>query len=92
MAKWDPLTRPVVAEVSGKAKFVDIEDGITARVKQDELTGLSNIEIIDITEATPIIIPKAVKKVLSLCDIKLRIAILNKSRISMEFLLRPDLE
>ena len=44
LAKWDPLTRPV-AEV-GKAKFVDIEDGITARVKQDELTGLSNIEIL----------------------------------------------
>jgi DNA-directed RNA polymerase subunit beta' len=50
LAKWDPLTRPVIAEVAGKAKFVDIEDGITARVKQDDLTGLSNIEIIDVTE------------------------------------------
>jgi DNA-directed RNA polymerase subunit beta' len=50
LAKWDPLTRPVVAEVAGKAKFVDIEDGITARVKQDDITGLSNIEIIDVTE------------------------------------------
>ena len=50
LAKWDPLTRPVIAEVAGKARFVDIEDGITARVKQDELTGMSNIEIIDVTE------------------------------------------
>ena len=50
LAKWDPLTRPIVAEVGGKAKFVDIDDGITARLKTDELTGLSNIEIIDITE------------------------------------------
>ena len=50
LAQWDPLTRPVIAEVAGKAKFVDIEDGITARVKQDDLTGLSNIEIIDVTE------------------------------------------
>ena len=50
LAKWDPLTRPVIAEVAGKAKFIDIEDGITARVKQDEMTGLSNIEIIDVTE------------------------------------------
>ena len=50
LAQWDPLTRPVIAEVAGKSKFVDIEDGITARVKQDELTGLSNIEIIDVTE------------------------------------------
>ena len=48
LAKWDPLTRPIIAEVGGKAKFVDIEDGITARLKTDELTGLSNIEIIDI--------------------------------------------
>ena len=50
LAKWDPLTRPVIAEVAGKAKFVDIEDGITARVKQDNVTGLSNIEIIDVIE------------------------------------------
>ena len=26
IAKWDPLTRPVIAEVAGKAKFIDIED------------------------------------------------------------------
>ena len=50
LAKWDPLTRPIIAEVSGKAKFVDIEDGVTARLKTDEMTGLSNIEIIDLTE------------------------------------------
>jgi len=50
LAKWDPLSRPIISEVAGKAKFVDIEDGITARLKQDELTGLSNIEIIDVTE------------------------------------------
>ena len=50
IAVWDPLTRPIISEVSGKAKFVDIEDGITARLKQDDITGLSNIEIIDVTE------------------------------------------
>ena len=50
LAKWDPLTRPIIAEVGGKAKFIDIDDGITVRLKTDELTGLSNIEIIDITE------------------------------------------
>ena len=50
LAKWDPLTRPIIAEVGGKAKFIDIDDGLTVRLKTDELTGLSNIEIIDITE------------------------------------------
>ena len=50
LAKWDPLTRPIIAEVAGKAKFVDIDDGITARLQTDDLTGLSNIEIIDLSE------------------------------------------
>ena len=50
LAKWDPLTRPIIAEVSGKARFIDIEDGITARLKQDDLTGLSNVEIIEPSE------------------------------------------
>lgn len=50
LAKWDPLTRPIIAEVSGKAKFIDLEDGITAMLKQDDLTGLTNMEIIDPSE------------------------------------------
>ena len=27
VASWDPYTRPIIAEASGKVKFVDIEDG-----------------------------------------------------------------
>ena len=50
LAVWDPLTRPIIAEVSGKAEFIDLEDGITARLKQDDLTGLTNMEIIDPSE------------------------------------------
>ena len=50
IARWDPLTRPIIAEISGKVKFNDIEDGTTARISQDSLTGLTNIEIIDINE------------------------------------------
>jgi DNA-directed RNA polymerase subunit beta' len=50
VASWDPYTRPIIAEASGKIKFVDIEDGITVREQMDELTGLSSIEIIDVSE------------------------------------------
>ena len=50
LAKWDPLTRPIIAEVAGKTRFVDIEEGITARLQTDDLTGMSNIEIIDVIE------------------------------------------
>ncbi|CZR21046.1 DNA-directed RNA polymerase subunit beta' [Legionella pneumophila] len=47
IATWDPHTHPVISEVSGRLKFVDLIDGITMNRQTDELTGLSNIVIID---------------------------------------------
>ena len=47
IATWDPHTHPVISEVSGKLKFVDLVEGITMNRQTDELTGLSNIVIID---------------------------------------------
>ena len=50
VASWDPYTRPIVAEASGKVRFIDIEDGVTVREQMDELTGLSSIEIIEVSD------------------------------------------
>ena len=47
IATWDPHTHPVISEVSGNLKFVDLIDGMTMNRQTDELTGLSNIVIID---------------------------------------------
>jgi DNA-directed RNA polymerase subunit beta' len=47
IATWDPHTHPVISEVSGKLKFVDLIDGLTMNRQTDELTGLSNIVVID---------------------------------------------
>jgi len=47
VATWDPHTHPVVAEVSGILKFDDFVDGVTVEEKVDEVTGLSNIIIMD---------------------------------------------
>ncbi|REH38631.1 DNA-directed RNA polymerase subunit beta' [Paraperlucidibaca baekdonensis] len=47
VATWDPHTHPIVTELAGKVKFVDMEDGLTVRYQTDELTGLTNIEIMD---------------------------------------------
>lgn len=47
IATWDPHTHPVVSEVSGLLKFVDLTEGITMNRQTDELTGLSNIVVID---------------------------------------------
>ena len=50
VASWDPYTRPIVSETSGKVKFIDIEDGVTVREQTDELTGMSSIEIIEVAD------------------------------------------
>jgi DNA-directed RNA polymerase subunit beta' len=44
VATWDPHTHPIIIETAGRAKFIDMEDGITVRHQTDELTGLTNIE------------------------------------------------
>lgn len=47
IATWDPHTHPVISEVSGRLKFVELIEGITMNRQTDELTGLSNIVVID---------------------------------------------
>jgi DNA-directed RNA polymerase subunit beta' len=47
IATWDPHTHPVISEVSGKLQFVDLVESITMNRQVDELTGLSNIVVID---------------------------------------------
>ena len=47
VANWDPHTHPIITEMAGRAKFIDMEDGVTVRHQTDELTGLTNIEIMD---------------------------------------------
>ncbi|MCA6064383.1 DNA-directed RNA polymerase subunit beta' [Thalassolituus marinus] len=47
VATWDPHTHPIVTEVKGRIEFVGMEEGITINRTTDELTGLSNIEVID---------------------------------------------
>ncbi|WP_263081720.1 DNA-directed RNA polymerase subunit beta' [Endozoicomonas sp. Mp262] len=47
VAKWDPHTHPIVTEMAGTAKFIGLEEGITVKTQTDELTGLSNIEVMD---------------------------------------------
>ncbi|PCD75958.1 DNA-directed RNA polymerase subunit beta' [Pseudothioclava arenosa] len=39
--EWDPYTLPIIAEKSGKAKFVDLVSGISVREETDEATGMT---------------------------------------------------
>ncbi|PHS63341.1 MAG: DNA-directed RNA polymerase subunit beta', partial [Alcanivorax sp.] len=45
VATWDPHTHPIIAEVAGKVQFGDMEEGIAVNYQTDELTGLTNIEV-----------------------------------------------
>ncbi len=47
IARWDPHTHPIVAEVEGTVEFQDMEDGLTINRQTDELTGLTNISVLD---------------------------------------------
>lgn len=47
VANWDPHSHPVITEVAGHIKFVDLIEGITMHRQTDELTGLSSIVVTD---------------------------------------------
>ena len=47
VANWDPHTHPIITEVKGRIKFVDLIEGLTMTRQTDELTGLSSIVITD---------------------------------------------
>ncbi len=47
LANWDPLTRPVITEFAGQAKFENVEEGLTVAKQMDEVTGLSTLVVID---------------------------------------------
>ncbi len=47
VATWDPHNHPVVTEVAGKIRYVDLIDGVTMRRQTDEVTGLTSVIIMD---------------------------------------------
>ncbi|WP_051396290.1 DNA-directed RNA polymerase subunit beta' [Ignatzschineria larvae DSM 13226] len=47
VATWDPHTIPVIVEVTGYVKFVDFEENINIQKQTDDVTGLSNLIVLD---------------------------------------------
>ncbi len=52
LAQWDPFTRPILTEATGKVDFEDMIDGVSVREQTDEMKGTTNRVIID-WRATP---------------------------------------
>jgi len=51
LAEWDPYTMPLIAEVDGLVRYVDMEEGRTVHEQTDEVTGLSSRIVIEHSEA-----------------------------------------
>ena len=47
IAQWDPHTHPIVTEVAGTVSFEGMEEGMSINRQTDELTGLTNISVLD---------------------------------------------
>ncbi len=47
IAQWDPHTHPIITEVRGVVRFQDMQDGLSINRQTDELTGLTNITVLD---------------------------------------------
>ncbi|RUO30637.1 DNA-directed RNA polymerase subunit beta' [Aliidiomarina sedimenti] len=52
VANWDPHTHPIITEVKGMIKFVDMIDGVTMTTQTDELTGLSSYVVLETGQRT----------------------------------------
>ena len=47
IATWDPHTRPIITEYTGKVHFENVEEGVTVAKQIDEVTGLATLVVID---------------------------------------------
>jgi DNA-directed RNA polymerase subunit beta' len=47
LAQWDPYTRPILSEATGKVDFEDLIDGASVREQTDEMKGTTNRVIVD---------------------------------------------
>ena len=52
LAQWDPYTRPIITEATGKIEFEDLIEGVSVREQTDEVKGTTNRVIVD-WRATP---------------------------------------
>lgn len=50
VATWDPHNHPVITEVAGFVRYVDLVDGLTMRRQTDEVTGLTSVVVMDLKQ------------------------------------------
>ena len=87
VATWEPHTHPIVTEVGGIVKFSGMEEGITIKRQTDELTGLSNISVIDTGERPTA--GKDIRPAVTLVDEKGKELFLSGTNVPAHYFLPP---
>ena len=87
VATWEPHTHPIVTEVGGVVKFSGMEEGITIKRQTDELTGLSNISVIDTGERPAA--GKDIRPAVTLVDQKGKELFLSGTNVPAHYFLPP---
>lgn len=88
VAQWDPHTHPVITEVTGKLRFVDLVDGVTMKRQSDELTGLTQIVVIDAKQRGQV--SKELRPLIKLVDEKGEDVYLAGTNVPAQYYLPPD--
>ncbi len=88
VANWDPHSHPVITEVAGQIKFVDMTDGITMNRQTDEMTGLSSIVVTDPKQRGPG--GKELKPMIKLVDANGEELFLAGTNMPAQYFLPPD--
>jgi len=88
IAQWDPHTHPIITEVAGKVVFQDMEEGLSVNRQTDELTGLTNILVLDAKDRPSA--GKDLRPAISLVDGKGKEVFLAGTDVPAHYLLPPD--
>jgi DNA-directed RNA polymerase subunit beta' len=88
VAQWDPHTHPVICEVSGIFKFVDLIEGVTMNRQTDEVTGLSSIVVTDPKQHTAA--TKDLRPLVKLIDKKGKEIFLPGTKVPAQYYLPSD--
>lgn len=54
VAQWDPHNFPIISELDGQIKYLNLSKGLTTKMETDEVTGLSNLVVIEADKSSQI--------------------------------------
>ncbi|RIY34875.1 DNA-directed RNA polymerase subunit beta' [Psittacicella gerlachiana] len=87
IAQWDSHNTPVISDVSGYAKFVDIASGQSVKEVSDSSTGISSITVLDVGQRPQS--ARDLRPMIKIVDEQGNDIILEESNLPAQILLQP---